>query len=63
MKKFIAGMALSAAFVLGGSTMASAAPGGMPAAHGAEGKDWGQAVSSLAKMYPGAVADHIGSAK
>lgn len=23
------------------------------------GKDWGKAVSEMAKMYPGAVADHI----
>ena len=37
------------------------AMGGLPAAHSIFGKDWGQGVSSLAKTYPGAVADHIRS--
>ena len=36
-----------------------AAPGGAPAAHGVDGKTFGGLVSDLAKMYPGAVADHV----
>lgn len=59
MKKLIAGMALSAGLVLSGATIASAAPGGAPALHGVDGRTFGFAVSSLAKMYPGAVADHV----
>lgn len=38
---------------------ALAAPGGMPAAHGVSGRDFGAAVSWLAKSAPGAVADHV----
>jgi hypothetical protein len=33
--------------------------GGMPAAHGLMGKEWGEAVRGLAQMYPGAVSEHI----
>lgn len=33
---------------------------GMPALHGLEsGKDFGRAVSNVAHIYPGAVADHV----
>lgn len=37
----------------------AAAPGGIPAAHGADGKTFGGIVKSLATSYPGAVRDHI----
>jgi hypothetical protein len=40
---------------------ALAAPGGMPAAHGVDGKTFGGLASGLAKSYPGAVADHLGA--
>ncbi|MDP3968764.1 MAG: hypothetical protein Q8Q02_10810 [Nocardioides sp.] len=59
MKKLLAALALSAAFVLGGSTMASAAPGGMPAVHGVDGKTFGSAVSGLAKSDPAALVQHV----
>ena len=36
-----------------------AAPGGMPAAHGVDGKTFGRLVSDLARSGPGAVARHI----
>ena len=36
-----------------------AAPGGMPAAHGVDGKTFGKLVSDLARSGPGAVADHV----
>ncbi len=32
---------------------------GMPGKHGLSGREFGQAVSGLAQMYPGAVADHV----
>lgn len=38
---------------------ALAGEGGKPAAHGLEGREWGNAVSELARSAPGAVADHI----
>ena len=40
-------------------TPALAAPGGMPAAHGVDGKTFGKLVSDLARSGPGAVADHV----
>ena len=36
-----------------------AAEGGLPWAHGLSGREFGQAVSDLAKSEPGAVADHV----
>ena len=36
-----------------------AMPGGMPAAHEMTGREFGEAVSTLAKSEPGAVAAHI----
>lgn len=36
------------------------APGGVPALHELSGRDWGQAVSALAKSSPAAVAIHKG---
>ena len=38
---------------------ALAAPGGTPAAHGVDGKDFGAAVSGMAQSAPGAVAAHV----
>jgi hypothetical protein len=40
---------------------ALAAKGGMPAAHGLSGKDFGAATSALAQSAPGAVAAHHGA--
>jgi hypothetical protein len=37
------------------------AAGGMPAAHGVDGKTFGAAVSGLAQTDPGALADHVSS--
>lgn len=33
--------------------------GGMPGAHSVSGRDFGRAVSDYARIYPGAVADHV----
>lgn len=38
---------------------ALAIPGGMPAAHGADGRTFGCLVSTLAQGEPGAVAEHV----
>lgn len=38
---------------------ASAAKGGMPAAHGVDGKTFGAAVSGLAQTNPAALAEHV----
>jgi len=38
---------------------ALAAPGGMPAAHGVDGKTFGGAVSALAQANPAALASHV----
>lgn len=38
---------------------ALAAPGGMPAAHGVDGKTFGKVVSGLAQMDPMALAAHV----
>ena len=42
-----------------GSLVSGGRAGGMPAAHGVDGATFGYLVSSLARMYPGAVADHV----
>ena len=58
-KRFVA---LTAGAVLALSVMALpavAAPGGAPAAHGADGKTFGGLVSALAQSEPGAVAAHV----
>jgi hypothetical protein len=59
MKKLIAGAALAAAAVLGSATMASAAPGGMPALHGVDGQTFGSAVSGLAQSSPATLVSHV----
>jgi hypothetical protein len=40
---------------------AFAAGGGMPAAHGVDGKAFGGLVGSTAQSSPGAIADHVSS--
>ena len=54
------------AVVLAVVLLAMAAPafaaGGMPAAHGVDGKTFGAAVSALAQSAPGAVAAHVSGA-
>jgi hypothetical protein len=39
--------------------MEEAKTGGVPAAHGLTGKEFGKAVSTLAKSGPGMVAQHV----
>jgi|GEM_PF-6606451 len=59
LKRFMLLMAI-AAFAVAVAAPAAFAKGGIWRAHEVpSGKDWGQAVSGLAKMYPGAVAEHI----
>jgi len=41
------------------ASVSFAAPGGAPAAHGVDGKTFGELVSQLAQSYPGAVAEHL----
>ena len=45
--------------MVGTSTAAFAAQGGMPAAHGVDGKTFGGLVSDVAMADPGALADHV----
>ena len=52
-------VAVVAAFMAIMAVPALAAPGGMPAAHGVDGKAFGAAVSGLAQSAPGAVAAHV----
>lgn len=59
MKKLF-GICLITMFLLVGFTGAAfAARGGMPEAHGVDGRTFGEAVSEKAQEYPGAVADHV----
>jgi hypothetical protein len=57
--RVVLGISLSLALTVPLATTALAAPGGMPAAHGLSGEEFGAAVSELAQSYPGAVADHV----
>lgn len=52
-------VAITLAFLLIAAPFALAAPGGMPAAHGVDGRTFGGAVSGLATTNPGALADHV----
>ena len=52
-------IAIAATTMLALLPAALADEGGTPDDHELEGKEWGEAVSELAKSYPGAVADHI----
>ncbi|MGC9346551.1 MAG: hypothetical protein ACP5JG_00310 [Anaerolineae bacterium] len=47
-------LALTLTLAISGTTLA--APGGMPAAHGASGAEWGEAVSAAAQM--GGLGEH-----
>lgn len=58
MKKTLVSVAAVALLAIG-STTANASPGGMPAAHGVDGKTFGKVVSQLAKSSPGAIASHV----
>lgn len=46
--------------LVAGSAVALAAPGGMPAAHGVDGKTFGGVVSAVAQANPIALAEHVG---
>jgi hypothetical protein len=59
MKKLLLSTIAAAGLVLVSATGASAAPGGMPAAHGTDGKGFGAAVSHLAKTNPMALVAHV----
>ena len=50
-------IALVLSVALSGQVLA--APGGMPAAHGVDGRTFGGAVSGLATTDPGALAAHV----
>ncbi|MHB1454764.1 MAG: hypothetical protein ACYCYM_12540 [Saccharofermentanales bacterium] len=52
-------LSIAMAFLLIFSISASISAAGMPAAHELPGREFGQAVSELAKSEPGAVADHV----
>jgi hypothetical protein len=55
MKRFITALALTAAMML----PAGAALAAGPAAHGVDGRDFGGAVSNLAKYNTGALVSHV----
>jgi hypothetical protein len=58
--KMLFGVILSVVLIMTlGASVVSANGGGMPAAHGMTGEEFGAAVSSLAQSAPGAVADHV----
>jgi hypothetical protein len=58
MKKLSISLALVLVLAVMVSSIAMAAPGGAPAAHGVSGRDFGAAVSGLAQSAPGALAEH-----
>jgi hypothetical protein len=58
MKRLVTTLALTAAMLLPAGA-ALAAPGGMPAAHGVDGRTFGAAVSGLAQTDPGALVSHV----
>jgi hypothetical protein len=62
-KKLAATAAIALGCVALGAPAASAAPGGMPAAHELTGKEFGAAVSGAAQSAPGAIAAHVSGAK
>ena len=59
MKKMIIATFLMIALAIASFSPVSADPGGMPGAHGVDGKTFGMVVSNLAQSSPGAVADHV----
>jgi len=56
-------LVLALTTVFASAALADNPGNGVPAAHGVDGKTFGQAVSGLAKSYPGAVADHVSSGR
>ena len=62
MKKSMFAFVMALALLTLPAGMALAAPGGMPAAHGVDGKTFGAVVSGAAQSAPGAIADHVSNA-
>ena len=62
MKKLVFATLLVIAIAVAAISPVSADPGGMPGAHGVDGKTFGAAVSGLAQSAPGAVAAHTSNA-
>lgn len=58
MKKFFASVAVTGLLLGATATSAFAAEDGAPGAHGLSGREWGAAVSGLAKSAPGAMGAH-----
>jgi hypothetical protein len=59
MKKLFIAVILSVLVASALSSVAFAAQGGMPAAHGVDGRTFGAVVSGLAQSDPGALAAHV----
>lgn len=59
MKKAIVLLILLVLLVTAFTSVAYAAPGGMPAAHGVDGRTFGGVVAGLATTNPLALADHV----
>jgi hypothetical protein len=58
-KKLARSLVLAAAITAMAAVPALAASGGMPAAHGVDGRTFGAAVSGLATTNPQALAAHV----
>lgn len=59
MKKLVLALVLSVLVASAFSSVAFAAQGGMPAAHGVDGRTFGAVVSNLAQSAPSALAAHV----
>jgi hypothetical protein len=62
MKRVLLVLSLSTVLVALFASVALADRGGMPAAHGVDGKTFGEMVSETAQSEPGAIADHVSNA-
>ena len=62
MKKTMLVLSLSLILLALPASMALADAGGMPAAHGLDGTEFGKAVSAAAQSAPGAIAEHVSNA-
>jgi hypothetical protein len=62
MKKILSGIMVAMLVSVMVAGTALAASGGMPAAHGVDGKTFGSVVSAAAQSAPGAIADHVSNA-
>ena len=58
MKKMLVAVVLTVLLASALSSVAYAAAGGTPGAHGVDGKTFGGLVSARAQDYPGALAEH-----